>query len=201
LKLRRLNEHFWVLGVSMPGHERRLRAPVLLNAAGEVLTPLEGMEEELSVLRVSDDADVYPHLLLTPRRVFLVKEALEPALMVKLRDGLGFELRVEDEIPYVGVMWSGVAPTSRPADTQPANSSTERSGPVEVGRYAWEPYELTFVGPAANTLPDPPGGTFEIVLGASPLLIPMGGVIPEPDMREQQPPPRRPDDDDDDQDA
>jgi hypothetical protein len=58
-----------------------------------------------------------------------------------------------------------------------------------VARYTWDPYELTFMGPAADKLPDPPGSRFEIDLARSPVLIPVGGEIGEPDPIEEYVPP------------
>ena len=49
-----------------------------------------------------------------------------------------------------------------------------------VARYQWDPYERVFMGPAADALPDPPGGSFQVDLTASVGLIPKGGKIPEP---------------------
>ena len=48
-----------------------------------------------------------------------------------------------------------------------------------VATYKWDPYELVFVGPAVDALPDPPGGRFHIDVAASRRLEPMGGELPE----------------------
>ena len=122
-------------------------------------------------LHVSKDADVFPHLLITPRRVLLAELPLEAGIELKSPATVGFAAREQEGYSYVGLMLHG-----------------ER-GWVEVTRYLWEPYELGLMGPAMDALPDPPGGKFQMNMEASPLLIPVGGEIPEPEPLDNEPPP------------
>ncbi|MBI5864823.1 MAG: hypothetical protein HZB38_10000 [Planctomycetes bacterium] len=64
--------------------------------------------------------------------------------------------------------------------------------PTEAARFRWDPYESAFIGPAADKLPNPPGGRFEIDIPESKAFIPVGGDIPDaPPPVQQQPPQRR----------
>lgn len=68
----------------------------------------------------------------------------------------------------------------------PAERYRDETG-VEVARYRWDVYEMSFAGPAADKLPDPPGGRFEMDLAASEALLPVGGELP-PAMKNTEPP-------------
>jgi len=181
LRLLRLSESLWALGWSVAGHENRLRSAVLIGSAGEVELPVGGTEEELSLLYVSDDADVFPHLLITPLRVLIVATPVQSAIVVKSLVGSQFAMRHERGFPYVALVYSGAA-EAEGGQGPPAK-------PVEVARYTWDPYEMAFMGPASDKLPDPPGGRFEIDLEQSLALIPVGGEIGEPDPVEEYIPP------------
>lgn len=163
LRLVRLNEQRSALGLADREDERRLRAPVLIDADGGVALPAEGTEEEVIVLHVSKDPEVFPHLLMLPNRVLLVEKEIATAIVLKPEQTVRFELRRQKGYPYIGLVLA-------------------RAGElVEVARYLWDPYELAFIGPAADKLPDPPGGKFRVDLQASVRLVPQGGEIPEPD--------------------
>jgi hypothetical protein len=181
LRVLRLSDALWALGWSVAGHENRLRSAVLIGSAGEVELPVSGTEEEFSLLYVSDDVDVFPHLLITPLRVLIVAAPVQPAIMAKSLGDSRFAMRHERGFPYVALVCSGAAEAE--GDQEPP------AEPVEVARYAWDPYEMSFMGPAADKLPDPPGGRFEIDLKQSPALVPVGGEIAKPDPVEEYIPP------------
>jgi hypothetical protein len=162
LRLVALPPERWALGLADPKDERRLRAPVLISADGDVMLSGEGVEEELAVLHVSKDPDVFPHLVTLPQRVMLIADDVIPAIALATCEKVRFELRREHGFSYVALVLTGV----------------DRA--VEVARYRWDPYELTFLGPARDKLPDPPGGSFQIDLEASRRMEPVGGEIEEP---------------------
>lgn len=162
LRLVALGPERWALGLADRQDERRLRAPVVIEATGEVSLVAEGIEEELAVLHVSKDPDVFPHVVTLPQRVLLINDAVVPAIALETRDGLAFDLRQERGFNYVALLLVGTGAAR------------------EVARYRWDPYELTFMGPASDALPDPPGGKFRIDLQASRRLEPVGGEIKEP---------------------
>ena len=170
LRLIQLFDGTWALGMADRRSEHVLHAPLLIDADGGVTVVAGGTEEELLTLHVSDDAEVFPHLLITPRQVWIGKLPPELALTRKSPPTVGFERREEEGFGYVGLMLAG------------------EEGRVEVAKYHWDPYELGFTGPAADKLPDPPGGKFILDMENSPLLIPMGGEIPEPEPIEAEPP-------------
>jgi hypothetical protein len=180
-----LSDSLWALGWATT-QENRLRLPVLIDATGAVTLPAEGAEEEAGVLCCSEDTDVFPHLLITPGHVTIVGDELRSALVAKSPTGLSFDLRFEDDWPYVALLWRAVTTTqSQPTTSQPA----------QVARYKWDPWELAFMGALCDELPTPPGGLFELDLEQSAALIPVGGVIPEPppiqppEPAEEEPPP------------
>ncbi len=173
LRVLPLADGLWALGVLDRRRPDVLRAPVLIGLGGCVYTVADGPEEEAAALHVSKDADVFPHLLITPVRTWIVGAPPALALTRVHPADVGFAWGEDGGRPYVGLVLGGPA------------------GPREVARYFWEPYELGFVGPAADVLPDPPGGQFSVGIDASPLLIPVGGVLPEPLPIEQEPPPLR----------
>ncbi len=173
LRVVALSESLWALGWRTTDEER-LRSPVLIDAAGEVTLPLEGVEEEVALLCCAENAEVFPHVLLTPQRVMIVGDEPQSALMVKSPTGLKLELRSEGGYPYVALTWCG------PGAGREKEGEAARDEPVEVARYTWDPWDLAFSGPLSDKLPDPPGGLFELDLEQSAALIPVGGVIPEP---------------------
>jgi hypothetical protein len=170
LRLLSLAEGRWALGLADRQSERQLRAPVLISNDGEVTLLAEGTEEEMLVLHLSEDTDLFPHLVTLPQRVLLVDEEVVPAMVLEPDQKVCFELRRERGFGYVALVLA-----------QPGNRQ-------EVARYRWDPYECMFVGPAADALPDPPGGKFEIDLELSEGLVPVGGEIPEPEPNQPKPP-------------
>ena len=172
LRLLRLRDDCWALGLPDRRDARCLHAALLISATGEVTPLAEGVEEEWLTLHVSRDADVFPHLAICPQKVLLVAADVTPAVVLAPGQHVRFALRTERRFSYVALL----APTS--------------TGEAEVARFRWDPYEMTFTGPASDKLPDPPGGRFQIDLKASRRLEPVGGELPEPE--ENKPPPRRP---------
>jgi hypothetical protein len=170
LRLRKLSANFWALGLGEVRDDRKLQAPVLIGLDGGVQTIAEGTDEEAAILYISSDTRVVPHILVTPARVLVLDEALQPALTLASPPEIGFQGRQREGYRYVGLMLRS------------------ETGWVEVARYTWDPYELVFEGPAADKLPDPPGGRFALDMDKSPLLIPKGGEIPEPRPRPPEPP-------------
>jgi hypothetical protein len=162
LQVAQLSDELWALGLVDRHDDGVLRAPVLITNTGAAVSVASGTEEELLCLHLAQDPDVFPHLLVSPRRVWVTQTSPEQALSMASPDCVGFCWRSERSFPYVALVGG-----------QGCNFA-------EVARYLWDPYELAFTGPAADALPDPPGGKFELDLPGSPKLIPMGGEIPEP---------------------
>jgi hypothetical protein len=185
-----LSETLWALGLGT-SDQGQLRSPVLIDAAGAVMLPVDGVEEEVALLWVAEDAELFPHVLTALERVWIVGEELHPALVAMSPMGLKFEVREEDDVPYVALLWR-----HRP-EVADEGDQTTGGEPAEVARYTYDPYEFAFMGPLADKLPDPPGGLFELDLEQSEGLIPVGGEIPEPppieipkfEPREGEPPP------------
>ena len=173
LRVVALSGSLWAIGLAAPD-ESRLLAPVLIDAKGAVTLPLEGVEEEIALLYVAQDAEIFPHLLIVPERVLTVGDELLVALVAKSPEGLLFELRHENAYPHLALIWHG--PFAMAGEESPAGTGE----PVELARYNYDPYEFAFMGPLADKLPDPPGGLFELDLEQSQALIPVGGEIPEP---------------------
>ncbi len=173
LRLVRLSPGQFALGLMERQVGRGLRAAVLVAVDGTVTPLVEGVEEELVGLHVSSDAEVFPHVATLPERVLLVGEEVTTALALRGEAPVRFELRRQGSRSYVALVLVENA--------------------KEVARYRWDPYEAAFLGPAADKLPDPPGGRFELDLSESRHLVPQGGEIPEPEENfEFPPPPERP---------
>ncbi|RMF84041.1 MAG: hypothetical protein D6744_03735 [Planctomycetota bacterium] len=166
LVVRRLDPAGWVLG-RRTGQADRLAAPILISRTGEVtiIGDCEGLPSQS--LRIAAEPDVFPHLLLTPDEVVIVGEEVIHAIVARDLAGLAFDVRENEGYPFVVL----------------ALPQTDEAPPREVARYTWDPYEMSFMGPASDDLPDPPGGTFEIDLDASEALIPVGGKLPKPVQR------------------
>ncbi|MBU0639891.1 MAG: hypothetical protein KKB50_13565 [Planctomycetes bacterium] len=183
LRVLRVPPEQWALGYSESSNERCLHSPILVEADGTVTALAAGVDEELLRLYVSEDPDIFPHLLIWPQRVGILNAPEETALALTppAEDAEAlcphFELRLEDGYACVVLALAGEA------------------GPVDVARYAWDPYELSFLGPAANKLPEPFVGRFDLDMEASTALQPVGGEIPkpvqpkEPDEKEEELPP------------
>ena len=161
LRLVNLDDQYWALGLADKQDPRRLRAPILLTADGDVKPLAFGVAEELLVLHVADDPDIFPHLVALPWKVALLADGLEPAMVLEPDQKVRFDLRRQRGFPYVALLLNHDGQTS------------------EVARYTWDPYELAFLGPAIDSLPDPPGGKFRIDVRASARLEPLGGEVPE----------------------
>jgi hypothetical protein len=174
LRLVPLSERLWALGLADRRNPRALHAPVLIDAEGNVVTTADGTEEEALTLHISKDADVVPHLLVTPLRVFLAEVPPRLALTLAEPQTIGFAWRPRGDYGYVGLLLHG------------------DGGWTELAQYRWEPYELGFCGPASDKLPDPPGGKFVLDMEKSPLLIPEGGEMPERQPNKEPPPVRTP---------
>ncbi len=177
LRVVRLGERVWALGIVDLDDAAILRAPVLIGPRGEIRRPAEGTEEELLALHIAQDPEVFPHVLVSPQRVWTVNDfPPKLALTRAAPQDVGFCWAREEGWPCVVLVGGGTLAGR------------------QICRYAWEPYELGFVGPAADVLPDPPGGKFALDMEESPLLIPVGGEIPEPAPL-PQPRPAQPDPD------
>jgi hypothetical protein len=172
LRVVALSEARWAVGLGV-SQDRRLASPVLIDSAGEVTLPVEGLEEEVALLCCAEDAALFPHLLLLPGQVFILADELQSALAAKSPRGLRLDLQFEGDYPYVALLWRPPPPST---NETPAPA---RGSPVELARYNWDPYELAFAGPLCDQLPDPPGGLFELDLELSEALVPVGGVLPE----------------------
>lgn len=163
LRVMRLNDTYWAVGLADEDDQQQLRAPALITTDGEIERLANGVEEEVLVLHASDDADVFPHLAIQPDSVDMITDKVLTAIVLVEGQPVRFTLGRAGGFPYVSLVL------------------TAEGDAAEVARYVWEPYELSFVGPAIQPLPNPPGGKAEIDLEASKRLEPMGGEIPEPE--------------------
>jgi hypothetical protein len=179
LRMQALDKNRWIVGRATPD-PRVLALPVLIDATGAVMPAVDGAEEEACVAYVSRDADVFPHLLLTPLRVLLLKDATVDALCVRSLGAGRFAMRYRNDYPYVAIIVTLPQPASQAAEDAPLL-------PDEAARYTWDPYEESFNGPAADRLPDPPGGAFELDLKCSKALVPVGGKLPDPPKAPERP--------------
>ncbi len=157
LALQKLGPDLWVLGLR--DRAKNLRAPLLIDAAGDVRLAVDGPDEELAVFCAADEEYSFPHLVLTPTRVILVEEPLREAIVLNQVSGLRFQVEREDGAPVLVL-----APTAEPV-----------GGERPLARYTWDAFESTFMGPATTTFPD--GRYFSVDLSASRGLIPVGGQI------------------------
>ena len=162
LRLVHLNRHYWALGLADRTVTDCLRAPVLITAAGDVEVLADDVEEEMLVLHVSDDPDVFPHLVILPQTVLLVEAEITSAVALQPNDNVRFELRTQAGYPYIALLLLHGEPDS------------------EAARYLWEPYELVLTGPACDSLPEPPGGKLNVDMASSLRFEPVGGELPEP---------------------
>ena len=172
LQLSQLSVDRWALGLLDKKDPRRLRAPVLISVTGDVTLLAEGTDEEALILHVSKDADVFPHVAVLPTRVLIVEKDVTPAIVLGAERNVRFELREQRGFSYVALVL-------------PRSGRTK-----EVARFRWDPYEMTFIGPGTDRLPDPPGGKFQIDLKASRRLVPQGGEVPETQPMPERPPER-----------
>lgn len=168
LRLRSLGDGWWGLG--LPDRDPSvLRAPVLLRDDGQVLLPLEGVEEEAARLYISESPRRFPHLLLAPTEArILTADGLEDALRCKTTAGGWLDGRRDGGMFYVALV-------------SPNRAIDGDRGPLrpdEAGRYVWDAYESVFMGPAADVMPGT-DESFEIDMSASGAFVPVGGRMPE----------------------
>jgi hypothetical protein len=166
-------EGAWVIGLADRHDDQRLRAPILIAEDGAIALSLSGLEEEVAVLHIASDPDVFPTVVTTPRRVIVIESKPQTAIQLAGDPPVRFELRKKDGFPYIGLLFD----------------VAEGGRSQEVARYVWDPYELMFAGPGAENLPEPPGGVYEIDLKCSPRLNPVGGVLPDTQPVPNKPPP------------
>jgi len=160
LKVVSVGEGQWVLGIADVRRPEQLWGPVLLGVDGAV-TRFDEDGVDPVVLRISDRPRVYASVIVSRGAVRLLERPAEVAVRLDGPDTVGFALRYRNEYPVVVlVLW---------ADRDQV-----------VAQYPWDPYEEVFMGPAANALPDPPGGRFEINIKESLAFEPVGGEIPPP---------------------
>lgn len=207
LRLVRVGDDLFALGVPDEGLARTYRWVVLLNAAGDPVAPGGGPAEvpaqepaepesfatDVSqpgrpapaapvkpvdgralprdfgdwTLYASEDADVFPRLLISVDRVVDAADVQATMLMLQSAKGLRFDIRLERSYPYVALL------TTTPEQ--------------EVARYKWDPYELSFMGPLRDKLPDG-SGSFALDLEASAALQPVGGEISQGPIENKPPP-------------
>ncbi len=166
LRVRALGESRWALGIEQAQDALRLRGTVLIDSDGSAALAAEGLDEELAVLRCSEDTRRFPHVLVLPDRVLLLSNGLAPALVGRSLPGCRFEWRRESGRPEIVLLWVGGAGESRRSEV--------------VARYRWDALEALFAGPAADALPQPEGAFFELDEKASAALLPVGGRTPPP---------------------
>lgn len=162
LRVEMLGEGLWGLGFASDADENVLRAPILLSAGGDAVRCATGTDEEAAYLQVSAYAALFPSIVVLPGRVCLAQLPLDDALRIKTGPGVRFSTGREGRYPHVGLV------------------ACVNDELVEVARYRWDPYEQRFHGPAVDKLPKPLGGKFELDIEGSPLLIPVGGEMPDP---------------------
>lgn len=172
LTVRSLGESGFVCGLGDRKDSRVVYAPFWVLASGDTRVLASGVGEELLFVRVSEDTDIIPHVVVGPERVSVFDAgALRPAIVLGLAPEMRMDCAVIDDEPTVVLRWMG-----------------DRGAPV-VARYDWSAAEQAFVGPAAQTLAPPYAGRFEMDLELSELLEPVGGDMPAP--RENRRPPER----------
>lgn len=175
LRVLNLGSNRWAVGIAGEG-PRTIGMPALISSEGLVQALAPEAEEEAATLVVSDDAEIFPHLVITPLRVQIVNDEIRSALVAKSMGGARFAYRRKDDRwPYVGVLY--ISKPGSTQQTQPADSNGEH---IEVAQYRWDPDEGAFIGPERDLLPGSQVARFELDLRESKLLIPVGGEIPEP---------------------
>lgn len=152
-----LAPQLWALGRATRA-ARVLRAPVPIGPDGGIGRPLEGVDEALALLHVSSDGDLFPHLIVTPSVVRLVDQRKRPAIAGGALGPAAFMLVEGVGRPRVVLM----APDAEGA-------------PAEVARYDWDPFERSFMGPAADRLAEEEE-VFTIDLPRSEAPVPVGGA-------------------------
>lgn len=151
----------FALGATVVDEPTTLRHPIVFSVDGAVV-PVE-VDPNVALLRVSDEPTLFPNVVIGAERVIVLGENLAPGIVLEPNQPVTFGVRGSHTVPDLVL--------TCPAATDPN---------AVVARYEWDPYEQVFMGPAADALPDPPGGSFHVDLKASVGLIPKGGEIPEP---------------------
>lgn len=171
----------FALGFKLGSSGRRLVAPVLLDDAGGVSAPVPWERQEQAVLVVSEDAEVFPNVIVLPREVYLIRNEPLRAIAAKSIGKGHFELLNERRGTSVAIVLE--IPSVTPGD-HPRRKI--------AARYRWDLAEQMFVGPGADNYPDPPGGGFEMDLETSGALLAVGGIIHEPELLEPESQPDEP---------
>lgn len=169
LRVVALSESLYVFGREVsPG---QLACPVLLRTPGVAQLPNAAADADSAELFVSDDVDLFPHVLVNPGTVRIVGDELRDAIVASRLGPARFTVLREDHRSCVALVLPAAPPDK----------------PREIARYRWDPYELMFMGPASDAFPGDVGGRFEIDLHRSSALVPVGGEIPA---SAPNPPPR-----------
>lgn len=163
LRVVKLADECWVIGQRDRSTSSRLWSPALITADGEVTYQVDDGRDEILVVHIAQDSEVFPHLAIFADRVWSIRAAVEPSLVLQPGQEGWFELATEEGYSYVALVW--------PQD----------GAVVEVARYTWDPWEHVFAGPLMNRLPAEPERIFRIDLESSANFIPEGGLIREPD--------------------
>lgn len=174
LRVLSLGKQGWALGLARDKRPRQVRSPVLIAPDGAVALPADGAEEEVAVLHASSRPESFPHLVITPQRVLLVADKPKPALLARSLGPLRFDVRRREKFVYLALVLPQAA--AAPQDSGGASGDAGQTD-VVVAEYRWDVYEETFSGPAADRLPPPHTGRFELDLNASPALLPIGGEM------------------------
>lgn len=190
LRVEKLADDLWVLGLAR-SNPKLLGMPVSIDRNGRVQPLAPELEEEAATLYLSDDLEVFPHLVITPLRVQVVGSELRSALVCKSLGGARFEYRRKDDRwPYVAIVYA--ATTSGPATNSSADGQLATREPAIVAEYRWDPDEGAFIGPERDLLPNSAAARFVLDLRESKLLIPVGGEIDEPHAGPPANPPAKP---------
>lgn len=181
LQVVRLAEGRYALGFKQDSAGRRLVAPILLDETGLVVAPVPWERQEQAVLVKSDDPDQFPHVIVLPREVIMLRAEPVKAIVAKSIGKGRFDVVNERRGVSLAIMLEF-----------PATTPDERPRRRVAARYRWDLAEQMFVGPGANDYPDPPGGSFEMDLESSMALLAVGGIIREPDLPEPESQPDEP---------
>jgi hypothetical protein len=165
----------YAVGIMDLADDARIHAPLFISKGGLISRPVTDLEEELSILHISKDADLFPHVITTPRRVLLLDNLTVDAIVVKHPSAVLFRLGKRGEFSYISLVYAG-----------------DEGQRAEVGRYQWDAFSLMFQGPGCDKLPQPPGGLYELDIKRSHRLNPVGGTFPEAKPIPNRPPPSSP---------
>lgn len=171
LRVVSLSDEHWAVGLWQVGERSHLWGPVIIDIAGKVtLIGEEWGNWEPTLLRLSPDTDLYPHLIIATDRVLIATQPDEPALLIdEGGEVVRFTLQADEDYPAVEVVL--------------------REDPsVTVAEFRWDYYELSFMGPARERIPEEHGGgEIALDLQQSQKLVPIGGIIEQPEIPEAPP--------------